>query len=81
NLVFYMDGFLVRTPKERGRIDRMGASWVQIDLDKEKILDLGYVGPYKQVLVKTKKPKPNVKYTQVNKTKGDSTFFNQRQRP
>ncbi|CAG8839007.1 30000_t:CDS:1, partial [Gigaspora margarita] len=43
NLVFYMDGFLVRTSIEKERMDRMEASWVQIGLDKKKILDTGYV--------------------------------------
>ncbi|CAG8653546.1 1247_t:CDS:2 [Gigaspora margarita] len=32
NLVFYMDGFLVKTLTEKGGIDRMEASWVQVDI-------------------------------------------------
>ncbi|CAG8766075.1 26663_t:CDS:2, partial [Gigaspora margarita] len=43
NLVFYMDGSLVRTSTEKGEMVRMKASWVQVGLDKEKILDTGYV--------------------------------------
>ncbi|CAG8847550.1 18637_t:CDS:1, partial [Gigaspora margarita] len=42
NLVFYTDGSLVKTSTEKKRIDRMGASWVQIGLDKKKILDADY---------------------------------------
>src|SRR5260364_356283 len=44
NLVFYTDGSLVRTVTEKGERVRMGASWVQVGLDKKEILDTGYVG-------------------------------------
>ncbi|CAG8853181.1 35071_t:CDS:2, partial [Gigaspora margarita] len=30
------------TSTEKEKIDRMGASWVQVGLNKEKILDTGY---------------------------------------
>ncbi|CAG8772108.1 34379_t:CDS:2, partial [Gigaspora margarita] len=50
NLVFYMDGFLVRTSAKKGEIDKMVASWVQVGLDKEKILDTGYVSTQEWLL-------------------------------
>ncbi|CAG8795873.1 34080_t:CDS:2, partial [Gigaspora margarita] len=43
NLVFYTDSSLVRTSTEKRGMDRMGASWVQVGLDKEEILNTGYV--------------------------------------
>ncbi|CAG8824155.1 43407_t:CDS:2, partial [Gigaspora margarita] len=52
-----MDGSLVRTSTEKGGMDRMGASWVQIGLDKKEILDTGYVVRLKEIhlsLVKVK---------------------------
>ncbi|CAG8802064.1 27782_t:CDS:2, partial [Gigaspora margarita] len=43
-LIVELDGSLVRTSTKKGRINRMGASWVQVGLDKEKILDADYMG-------------------------------------
>ncbi|CAG8793152.1 32811_t:CDS:2, partial [Gigaspora margarita] len=43
NIEDLSDGSLVRTLTEKRGIDRMEASWVQVGLDKEEILDTGYV--------------------------------------
>ncbi|CAG8487462.1 4127_t:CDS:2 [Gigaspora margarita] len=43
-----MDGSLVRTLAEKGGIDKIGASWVQVGLDKEEILNTDYVNKHHQ---------------------------------